>query len=178
MGENTKYWLVFLLVFSNWANFPSTSGFTLNTNDTAKREGTFYLSTRRPPPRFCVEGGPMALNPGIAASHDHPSYWASSFLETIVGLLGSSWVLLTWGSLAKIAQAIKIQNENTCSNHTSAYSTQTLLKPPNYTSVTLRGHKSTELNGKGRDIFRVSSVPIIISFPFALLKRSSSSLSN
>lgn len=117
MGENTQHWLIFLLVFSNWANFPSTSGFTLNTDDTAKRGRMFYLSTRRPIPRFCMEGGPMALNPGTATSHDRPNHWACSFLETIIGLSGSTWVLLAGGSLAKITQAIKIQNENTCSHH-------------------------------------------------------------
>ena len=48
LGENTSYWLAFSLVFSNWANFPSISDFTLNTNDIAKRQRMFSFQVRSP----------------------------------------------------------------------------------------------------------------------------------
>lgn len=46
-------------------------------------------------------GRANSLNPGTAASHDLPSYRAFGFLETVIGLLGSAWVLLALGCWLK-----------------------------------------------------------------------------
>lgn len=48
LGGNTSYWLAFLLVFSNWAKFPSISDFTLNAINIAQRQRMFSFQVRSP----------------------------------------------------------------------------------------------------------------------------------
>ena len=107
LGENIKYWFTFLLVFSNWANFPSTSGFTLNASDIAKKGRVCYLQS----------GGHST---GLSGGRVHSPGSRDSCFSQPSKLLGTeipqddNWAFgvylgpLGTGMLAKIAQAIKI----------------------------------------------------------------------